>query len=144
MFPDTPSPTELSLVIGQITAPSFLLGAVAAFIALLLARLRQVIDRTQELNAIADSDAVRTPMKADIPRLHRRARLLNRAVEYAAIAAIIVIVLIAVAFVSAFMKVQHERGVGLLFIIALAFFAAALINLVRETRIALHEFDFHK
>ena len=50
MLFDTPTPTELSRIIGQITAPAFLLGAVAAFIALLLARLRQVIDRTQELN----------------------------------------------------------------------------------------------
>ena len=44
MLFDTPSPTELSRIISQITAPAFLLGAVAAFIALLLARLRQVIE----------------------------------------------------------------------------------------------------
>jgi len=144
MIFDTPSPTELSLVIGQITAPAFLLGAVAAYIALLLARLRQVIDRTQELNQIADDDKTRAALKADIPRLHRRARLLNRAVEYAAISAIVVTALMLVAFVSAFMKVRHEHGVALLFILALACFAAAVVNLVRETRIALHEFDFHK
>ena len=144
MLFDTPTPTELSRIIGQITAPAFLLGAVAAFIALLLARLRQVIDRTQELNQIADDDKARAPLKADIPRLHRRARLLNRSVEYAAISAIVVTALMFVAFVSAFIHVQHERGVALLFLVALAFFAAALVNLVRETRIALHEFDFHK
>ncbi len=144
MIFDTPSPTELSRIIGQITAPAFLLGAVAAFIALLLARLRQVIDRTQELNQINDDDKTRAPLKADIPRLHRRAGLLNRAVEYAAISAIVVTALMFVAFVSAFMNVQHERGVALLFMISLTFFATALVNLVRETRIALHEFDFHK
>jgi hypothetical protein len=49
-----------------------------------------------------------------------------------------------VAFVSAFLNVQHERGVALLFMVSLTFFATALLNLVRETRIALHEFDFHK
>ena len=144
MLFDTPSPTELSRIISQITAPAFLLGAVAAFIALLLARLRQVIDRTQELNQIQDDDNARAPLKADIPRLHRRANLLNRAVEYAAISAIVVTLLMFVAFVSAFMNVQHERGVALLFMISLTFFATALVNLVRETRIALHEFDFHK
>jgi hypothetical protein len=144
MMFDTPSPTELSRIIGQITAPAFLLGAVAAYIALLLARLRQVIDRTQELNQIADDDKQRVALKADIPRLHRRARLLNRSVEYAAISSIVVTALMVVAFVSAFIHVQHEHGVALLFLLALGFFAAALINLVRETRIALHEFDFHK
>jgi hypothetical protein len=144
MLFDTPSPTELSRIIGQITAPAFLLGAVAAYIALLLARLRQVIDRIQELNSVADDDKVRVPLKADIPRLHRRAKLLNRAVEYSAISAIVVTALMVVAFVSAFLNVQHEHGVGILFIVALGFFATALMNLVRETRIALHEFDFHK
>ena len=144
MLFDTPSPTELSRIIGQITAPAFLLGAVAAYIALLLARLRQVIDRIQELNSVADDDKVRVPLRADIPRLHRRAKLLNRAVEYSAISAIVVTALMVVAFVSAFLNVQHEHGVGILFIVALGFFATALLNLVRETRIALHEFDFHK
>lgn len=144
MLFDTPSPTELSRIISQITAPAFLLGAVAAFIALLLARLRQVIDRTQELNGIADDNTSRASLKTDIPRLHRRARLLNRAVEYAAVSAIVVTALMFVAFVSAFLNVQHERGVALLFLIALTFFTTALVNLVRETRIALHEFDFHK
>ncbi len=144
MIFDTPSPTELSQVIGQITAPAFLLGAVAAFIALLLARLRQVIDRTQELNQIADDDKTRAALKADVPRLHRRARLLNKGVEYAATAAIVVTALMLVAFVSAFLQVRHEHGVALLFIVALGFFGAALVNLIRETRMALHEFDFHK
>src|SRR5262245_12666742 len=37
MLPDTPSVTQLSQVITQITAPSFLLGAVAAFISVLVA-----------------------------------------------------------------------------------------------------------
>jgi hypothetical protein len=144
MIFDTPSPTELSRIIGQITAPAFLLGAVAAYIALLLARLRQVIDRTQELNGILEDDGKRAALKADIPRLLQRARLLNRSVEYAAISAIVVTTLMLVAFVSAFARVQHEHGVAVLFIVALGFFAAALINLVRETRIALHELDFYK
>jgi hypothetical protein len=42
---DTPTATQLSQVISQVTAPAFLLGAVAAFISLLIARLNRVIDR---------------------------------------------------------------------------------------------------
>jgi hypothetical protein len=49
--------------------------------------------------------------------------------------------LVIVAFVSAYLNVAHEYGVGLLFIFSLAFFTAALVNLARETRIALHEMD---
>jgi hypothetical protein len=48
-----------------------------------------------------------------------------------------------VAFVTAFFDIQHERGIAVLFVITLGFFAAALVNFARETRIALHEFDYH-
>jgi len=51
---DTPSAAQLSQVIVQVTAPSFLLGAVAAFISVLIARMNRIIDRSQALNAISD------------------------------------------------------------------------------------------
>ena len=57
MLSDTPSAVQLSQVIAQVTAPSFLLGAVAAFISLLIARMNRIIDRSQALNAISDDDA---------------------------------------------------------------------------------------
>lgn len=46
-------------------------------------------------------------------------------------------------FVSAFFYVRHEFGVAILFTIALAFFIVSLINLARETRTALHDFEYH-
>jgi hypothetical protein len=46
MVPDTRSVSQLSHVISQAAAPAFLLGALAAFIAVLISRLNRVIDRT--------------------------------------------------------------------------------------------------
>jgi hypothetical protein len=46
-----------------------------------------------------------------------------------------------VAFVAAFFHMAHEYGSALLFIVALGFFILSLVNLARETRIGLHEFD---
>ena len=46
MYPDTPSVSQLSHVISQAAAPAFLLGALAAFIAVLISRLNRVVDRT--------------------------------------------------------------------------------------------------
>jgi hypothetical protein len=43
----TPSIAQLNQIIAQITAPAFLLGAVAAFVAVLIGRLNRVIDRSQ-------------------------------------------------------------------------------------------------
>lgn len=143
MITETPSVSQLSQVISQAIAPAFLLGALAAFISLLILRMNRVVDRSQSLNAIGDSDAARARLKEDLPRLKQRAALLNRAILYASISAIFATLLVMVAFVSAFFGIEHERGIAVLFIVNLGFFAAALINLARETRIALHEFDYY-
>jgi len=144
MLPDTPSVTQLSQVIAQITAPSFLLGAVAAFISVLVARMNRIIDRSQALNAIDDDDTSKARLKTDIPRLKRRATLLNKAILFSTLSAIVTSLLVIVAFVCAFYNLQHEYGVAVLFIVALTFFTLSLVNLAREARIGLHEFDHYR
>jgi cytochrome c biogenesis protein CcdA len=140
---DTPSVTQLSQVITQAIAPAFLLGALAAFISVLILRMNRVVDRSQMLNAIPDKDTARARLKADIPRLRQRSILLNQATLFASMSAIFATLLVMVAFVSAFFNIEHERWIAVLFIITLGFFAAALVNFARETRIALHEFDYY-
>jgi hypothetical protein len=141
MFPDTPTVSQLSHVIVQAAAPAFLLGALAAFIAVLISRLNRVIDRTIVLNAIADDDAVKYRLKADLPRLLRRAAMLNRAIFWAVIGSIAITLLVIVAFASALLQFQHERGVAILFIVSLGAFTVSLVDFAREVRIALSEFD---
>jgi hypothetical protein len=143
MLSDTPSITQLSQVIGQVTAPAFLLGAVAAFISVLVSRMNRIIDRSQALNAIRDDDASKAHLKSDIPRLRRRAALLNSAILFSAVSAIVTSLLVIVAFVCAFYNLRHEYGVAVLFVVALGFFTVSLVYLVREARIALNEFDHH-
>jgi len=138
---DTPTAAQLSQVISQVTAPAFLLGAVAAFVSVLISRMNRIIDRSQALNAISDDDKTKATLKSDVPRLKQRAALLNKAILFATISAIITSLLVIVAFVSAYFNMAHEYGVAALFILALGFFTASMVNLARETRIALHEYD---
>jgi hypothetical protein len=143
MYPDTPSVSQLSHVISQAAAPAFLLGALAAFIAVLISRLNRIIDRTIALNGIPDDDTVRCRLKADLPRLLRRAAMLNRAIFWAVIGSITITLMVIVAFVSAFFHIQHERGVAILFMVSLGAFTVSLVDFAREVRIALSEFDHH-
>jgi hypothetical protein len=53
MIPENPSVAQLSQIISQVTAPAFLLGAVASFTSVLIARMNRIIDRSQALHAIA-------------------------------------------------------------------------------------------
>jgi Protein of unknown function (DUF2721) len=143
MYPDTPSVSHLAQVISQAAAPAFLLGALAAFIAVLISRLNRIIDRTMVLNAIADDDTARSRLKSDLPRLMRRAVMLNRAILWAVIGSISVTVLVVLAFASALLQVRHELGVAILFMIALGAFTVSLVDFAREVRIALSEFDHY-
>jgi Protein of unknown function (DUF2721) len=141
MLPDTPSVSQLSQVISQAAAPAFLLGAIAAFIAILISRLNRIIDRTIVLNGISDESLSKHRLRADLPRLLRRTTMLNRAIFWSVMASIAISTLVIVAFASDFFRVQHEHGVALLFVLALAAFTASLIDFAREVRIALSELD---
>jgi hypothetical protein len=103
--------------------------------------MNRIIDRSQALNAIGDDTPGKAQLKSDIPRLKRRAALLNKSILFAIISAIITSILVIVAFVTAYLNVPHEYGVGLFFVLALGFFTASLVNLARETLIALHDYD---
>lgn len=143
MLPDTPSVSQLSNVIAQAAAPAFLLGALAAFISVLISRLNRIVDRTIVLNGIADDDAVKSRLKADLPRLMRRAAMMNRAIFWAVIGSIAATLLVIVAFASAMLQIQHERGVAILFMVSLGAFTVSLVDFAREVRIALSEFDHY-
>jgi hypothetical protein len=143
MLHDLPTVTQLSRVIAQAIAPAFILAALAGFIGVLITRLNRIVDRTIALNAIPDDDAVKSRLKADLPRLLRRAAMINRAVFWAVIASISITLLVIVAFVSAFFQIEHERGVAVLFIVSFCAFTVALIDFAREVRIALSEYDHY-
>ncbi len=143
MLHDTPTVSQLAHVIAQSIAPAFLLAALAGFIGVLVTRLNRIIDRTIALNAIADDDAVKARLKSDLPRLMRRAQMINRAMFWAIVGSISITVLVIVAFASALLQLEHERGVALLFIVALGAFTVSLIDFAREVRIALTEYDHY-
>lgn len=122
LLPTTPSIDQLGSIIANVAAPAFLLGAVAAFISVLISRINRVIDRSQFIHSIAESDASRSCLKADLPRLRRRAALLNRSLLSSVLAATSFIII--VAFVSALLHFAHEYGVAILFTAAMLMFCA--------------------
>jgi len=141
LLPVTPSIDQLGRIIANVAAPAFLLGAVAAFISVLISRINRVIDRSQFIHGIPESEASRSYLKADLPRLRRRAKLLHRALFHSILSAFCTALIIIVAFISALLRVAHEYGVAILFMAALVMFCASLIDLAREARIALHDND---
>jgi len=141
LLPLTPSIDQFSRIIANVAAPAFLLGAVASFISVLMTRINRVIDRARFIHAIPENDSSKSFLKADLPRLRRRAALLNRAIFCAILSAIMTALIIMFAFISALLHFPHEFGVAMLFLAALLMFCASLVDLARETRTAVHDND---
>ena len=139
-----PDAGQLSQLMSQATAPAFILGAVAGFVAVLLGRMTGVIDRTRSLNEIADDDTARAHLKSDIPRLRLRAELLNSAIYLALLSGMCTALLLVVGFVSAIFRLRHEYGAGLLFAIALVLLGVAIFRFGQEVRMGLSEADLHR
>jgi hypothetical protein len=139
-----PDAGQLSQVMSQATAPAFVLGAVAAFVSVLLGRMTNVLDRIRSLNEIADDDTARAYLKSDIPRLRRRARLLNSATHLALTSGICTSLLLVVGFATAYLKVRHEYGAGVLFAVAISLLGGALFRFGQEVRMGLSESDHYR
>jgi hypothetical protein len=143
-MPFVPDVDQLAQIMSHATAPAFILGAVAGFISILIARMEIIVGRIRSLNEIADDDAARVQLKSDIPRLKRRAKLLNNAIRLVLGSGICTSLLLVVAFVSAFFRLRHEYGVGLLFVIAVVLLGASLFRFTQELRIGLSEADHYR
>ena len=134
---------EFHQVITQATAPAFLLGAVAGFLSVLIGRSNRIVDRSNLLNAIEDEDPARAHLKADIPRLRRRAALVNRAIECVVVSGVFTTCLVIVAFASPVLGLSHVYGASVLFVLAMGSFAVGLVYLLVEVRIALSDLDYY-
>ncbi|MFO1036260.1 MAG: DUF2721 domain-containing protein [Geminicoccaceae bacterium] len=138
------STEQLSRLIGEATGPAFLLGAVSGFVAVLMSRQNLVMDRIRTINAIDEAEDARLHLKADLPRLRRRATLLNEAIYLAVGAAICTTLLVIFGFGAAFFGLRHEPGAAIMFILALGLMCTSLFNLAREVRMALTEYDHYR
>jgi hypothetical protein len=132
---------QLSQIISQATAPAFLLGAVAGFLAVLVGRLNRILDRGADLLSIDDHDSKRLQSKKEIPFLMRRPKLTNYAIKFAVVSGTCTTFLVIAAFASALIGVNHAYGSAVIFVAAMGFFAASLICLWLEVRVAVTQLD---
>jgi hypothetical protein len=141
MLQFVPDAERLARIFSQATAPTFFLGAVAGFVSLMASRLSGVIQRTRDLNAIADDDKARHHLKADLDRLRHRAKLLNSGILASLRGGICATVLLAVLFVSEFLGFKYAYGAGLLFVVSTFFVGFALFRFAQEANISLNQYD---
>ena len=140
---EVPDAVELSKVMTEATAPAFVLGAVAGFTSILLGRMTSVIERIRRLNEISDDDISRAHLKSDVPRLRTRVTLLNSATRLALASGICTALLLFVGFLSAFLRLPHAYGAGLLFAVAVLLLGVSLFKFGQEVKMGLSEADHY-
>jgi Protein of unknown function (DUF2721) len=123
---------HLSQAISHATAPAFMLGAVAAFLSILIARLERVADK---LRALRTSDASLDPTGVVAASFARRMELLTRAIYFAVLSALLTAGLLIAAFLAALAGIGHGQIVALLFACALGLLMASLVDFTREMRV---------
>ena len=137
-------PDQLSTMITHAVAPVFLLGVIAAFVSILLARMTAITDRIRNLNRIDDNDAARKWLKEDVARLKRRLVLLNQSLFLTVTAGIGITILLLVGFVVALLGFRHEMGAGVLFIVSLCLLIGALFRFIQDVSMSLSDHDHHQ
>jgi hypothetical protein len=137
-------PDQLSTMITHAVAPVFLLGVIAAFVSILLARMTAITDRIRDLNRIDDNDAARKWLKEDVARLKRRLVLLNQSLFLTVTAGIGITILLLVGFVVALFGYRHERGAGVLFIVSLCLLIGALFRFLQDVSMSLSDHDHYQ
>jgi Cu/Ag efflux pump CusA len=132
-----PDIDQLSQAISHATAPAFMLGAVAAFLSILVSRLQRIADRLRALETQGDAPGSPLQQRPTTP-LTRRAELLHHAIYLSVLSALATAALLILAFVCALIGINHRSGVALMFIVALALLCAALLEMTREVRLAMN------
>ncbi len=123
---------QLSQAISHATAPAFMLGAVAAFLSILIARLERVADK---LRALRTSDPSLDPTGVVAASFARRMELLTRAIYFAVLSALLTAALLIGAFLAALVGLGHGQIIAMLFAAALALLMVSLVELTREIRV---------
>jgi hypothetical protein len=123
---------HLSLAISHATAPAFMLGAVAGFLSILIARLERLADNRR---ALRTSDAALDPTGAIAASFVRRTELLTRAIYFAVLSALTTAALLIGAFLAALLGIGHGQIVAVMFVAALALLIASLLAFAMEMRI---------
>ncbi|HSS69571.1 MAG TPA: DUF2721 domain-containing protein [Casimicrobiaceae bacterium] len=136
---------DITRVIQLAVAPVFLLTAIGTIIGALNIRLGRVVDRRRVLNErlrSVDADTAKDA-RDELSLLARRSKLIYYAIFTAVTAALLVCLVVAVAFVGALFTIELARVVAVLFILSMCALIICLAVFLREIFVAVTESGRH-
>jgi hypothetical protein len=119
-------------------APVFLITGIGAMLGVLASRLGRIVDfaRTLEARLSASGEKEHSETHRQLAVLSKRARLIYTAISLSALCALLICALIVILFLEVFLSLEMPSLIGVLFIIAMLAFIAALFCFLREVYLA--------
>lgn len=130
--------SDIAHTVQLAVAPVFLLTAIGSMLGVMAGRLGRVIDRGRLLEGKLESaaphetQAIRTHLQV----LSRRAKLINLAITFFTLTALLICSLIALLFSGSFVTFDITAPVALLFILAMILLVQGLLCFLREVFLA--------
>jgi hypothetical protein len=130
---------EIAGVIQLAVAPVFLLTAIGTVIAALNVRLGRAVDRRRQLEAAMPSlpEGEKPSARDELEVIARRIRFVYYAILSAVASALFVCLLIAFAFLGAFVRTDLSYTIGAMFVLAMLALTACLLLFLREIFLAV-------
>ena len=125
---------DIAHVIQLAIAPVFLLTAVGTILNVLTGRLARAVDRRRALvSELPNLDAALAELaRQELEFEHRRIRLVYVAIGLSVMCALLVCLLISIAFIDAFVALDLGKLVAALFVLALVALTGSLAVFMRE------------
>ncbi|MEO1221005.1 MAG: DUF2721 domain-containing protein [Pseudomonadota bacterium] len=120
---------ELSL------APAFLLVGIGSIMNVMMARIIWIAGRIERL-AESDKASCEVAHASEVEWLRRRRRLVRVAIKFSTAAAVVISVVIAILFVSAYIEPRIGALVAALWVLTVVLLITGLVYFLRETLLA--------
>jgi hypothetical protein len=138
---------DIAHVIQLAIAPVFLLSSLGTVLAVLSTRLGRIVDRTRVLLERLEkaTDDKRAKIDVELQLLVRRRGYVNSAITAATVSALLICLLIAVAFLGSLVQLNTGAALAALFVLAMVAYVTALLYFLREVLLASRStvIEFH-
>ena len=133
----TSSTARVQRIVQLSLAPAFLLAGIGAIMNVMTNRLIWVANRIERITQMDEERRAGT-LVADLPSLEKRRNYAQGAVMFSTLAALTISVVIALLFVSAFIRPQIGTLTAVAWIVTMLFLVIGLALFALETRTAAH------
>ncbi len=133
---------DISRIIQLSIAPVFLLTGVGTLLVVLTNRLARIIDRSRNLEDTLSADLL--PYETELDELYARSHLINRAIVFSSVCALLVCVIIATLFLEDAMGIDLSKLIATLFVIGILSLIGSITLFLREIFVATRTLERHR